>query len=67
MLEHATDRLGSFLLAGWPTIEPEQGRLLAECVVRLAISFAALPGSPAGMGPESITTLLGPYVESVLG
>ncbi len=67
VLEHATDRLGSFLVAGWPTIEPRQGRLLAECVVRLAISFAALPGSPAGMGPESITTLLGPYVESVLG
>ena len=63
VLEHATERLGAFLLEGWPTITNEQAILLAECVVRLAISYAALP---SGMGAESIATLLGPYIERVL-
>lgn len=64
VLEHATDRLGAFLLEGWPAIERAQADLLAECVVRLAISYAALP---SGMGAEAIATLLGPYIERVLG
>jgi AcrR family transcriptional regulator len=63
VLEHATERLGAFLQEGWPAIAPEQARLLAECVVRLAISCAALP---SGMGAESVATLLGPYVERVV-
>ncbi len=63
VLEHATERLGGFLQEGWPVITAEQGALLAECVVRLAISYAALP---SGMGAESIATLLGPYIEQVL-
>lgn len=66
VLEHATERLAAFLLEGWPTIASDQARLLAECVVRLAISYAALPGGPAGMGADSVATLLGPYIERVL-
>lgn len=67
VLEHATERLAAFLLDGWPTIAREQAQLLAECVVRLAISHAALPGRPTGMGAESVATLLGPYVEQIVG
>lgn len=67
VLEHATERLAHFLLEGWPTVAPEQAQLLAECVVRLAISYAALPGGPAGMGADSVATLLGPYVERIVG
>ena len=66
VLEHATERLSAFLVAGWPAIEAAQARLLADCVVRLAISYAALPSGPAGMGKDSVATLLGPYIERVL-
>ncbi|MDQ3631475.1 MAG: TetR family transcriptional regulator [Actinomycetota bacterium] len=66
VLEHATERLAAFLDQAWPTIAPEQARLLAECVVRLAISCATLPSGPAGMGADSVATLLGPYLERVL-
>ena len=45
---------------------PPDARLLAECLVRLAISYAALPAGPAGMTAASVTTLLGPYIERVL-
>lgn len=65
-LDHATERLAAFLDQAWPTIAPEQARLLAECVVRLAISCATLPSGPSGMGAEAVATLLGPYLERVL-
>ncbi len=66
VLEHATERLAAFLDEAWPTIAPDQARLLAEGVVRLAISCATLPCGPSGMGADSVATLLGPYVERVL-
>ena len=65
VLEHATERLAAFLDQAWPVIAPEQARLLAECVVRLAISCATLSSGPSGMGAEAVATLLGPYVERV--
>lgn len=66
VLEHATERLAAFLGEGWPQMTPEQAQLLAECVVRLAISHAALPSGPAGLTADSVATLLGPYLEGVL-
>ena len=59
VIAHATDRLTAFLVEGWPVLE-ERARLLAEAVVRLAISCAALPSDVTG---ASIAELLGPYVE----
>jgi AcrR family transcriptional regulator len=61
----ATERLSAIILAGWPPVEEADARLLAECLVRLAISYAALPAGPAGMTAASVTTLLGPYIERV--
>jgi hypothetical protein len=62
----ATERLRAIILAGWPAVKPADARLLAECLVRLAISYAALPAGPTGMTAASVTTLLGPYIERVL-
>jgi AcrR family transcriptional regulator len=62
----ATERLSEIILAGWPAVNPADARLLAECLVRLAISYAALPAGPTGMTAASVTTLLGPYIERVL-
>jgi AcrR family transcriptional regulator len=62
----ATERLSAIILAGWPGVDPPDARLLAECLVRLAISYAALPAGPTGMTAASVTTLLGPYIERVL-
>jgi AcrR family transcriptional regulator len=62
----ATERLAAIMLSGWPTVEPPDARLLAECLVRLAISYAALPAGPTGMTAASVTTLLGPYIERIL-
>jgi AcrR family transcriptional regulator len=62
----ATERLSAIILAGWPPVDPADARLLAECLVRLAISYAALPAGPASMTAASVTILLGPYIERVL-
>jgi AcrR family transcriptional regulator len=62
----ATEALAAIMLAGWPAVETQDARLLAECLVRLAISYAALPAGPTGMTAASVTTLLGPYIERVL-
>ncbi|MDP9136403.1 MAG: hypothetical protein M3N56_16425 [Actinomycetota bacterium] len=40
--------------------------LLADCVVRLAISYAALPTGPAETTAASVATLLGPYLEQLV-
>jgi AcrR family transcriptional regulator len=62
----ATESLAAIMLSGWPVVKPQDARLLAECLVRLAISYAALPAGPTGMTAASVTTLLGPYIERIL-
>ena len=66
VIEHATDRLTSFHCAGWPRLEERRARLLADAVVRLAISYAASPSGPSDLTGRSVAELLGPYVERVL-
>lgn len=67
VLEHATGQLCAVMLEHWDGADPADARLLAEAVVRLAISYAALPSGPSSMTAESIRTLLGPFVREALG
>ncbi|MGD0452476.1 MAG: TetR family transcriptional regulator [Solirubrobacteraceae bacterium] len=66
LVERATERLAAVMLASWPLIAHEDAQLLSECLVRLAISHAALPAGPASMTAASIASLLGPYVEQLV-
>lgn len=66
VIERATERLAATFDAGWPGVSRRKARLLAECVVRLAISFAALPHSPAGLTPPAVAELLGPFIDAAL-
>ncbi|HEY4452062.1 MAG TPA: TetR family transcriptional regulator [Solirubrobacteraceae bacterium] len=66
LVESAAERLGGVLLAGWPLVSRADAELLSECLVRLAISYAALPKGPASMTASSVATLLGPYIEQIL-
>ncbi len=67
LVEHAAERLRIAILARWPQAAAHDAALLAECLVRLAISYATLPVAPAGMTASSITELLGPYIDRALG
>ncbi len=65
LLERSSQRLKTLLHAGWPLMGERDAELLSECLVRLAISYAALPKGPANMSAASVARLLGPYVESL--
>jgi AcrR family transcriptional regulator len=65
VVEGAVARLEEIVLSCWPHAQRVHVRLLSECLVRLAISYAMLPAGPATMTATSIATLLGPYIEQV--
>jgi AcrR family transcriptional regulator len=63
LVERSTERLHAAIIARWPQVSPHDVALLAECLVRLAISYATLPAGPAGVTASSIAELLGPYID----
>jgi AcrR family transcriptional regulator len=66
LVERAADRLTAVMLAGWPAMRRRDAELLADCLVRLAISYAALPNGPASATAASISSLFEPYVEKLV-
>jgi AcrR family transcriptional regulator len=66
VIERAVEGLAAIIRSGWPQAPAEDANLLAEMLVRVAISHAGLPTSPAGMTATSLARLLGPYIERVL-
>ena len=66
LVESAVERVTAVLRSGWPGVGARDAELLSECLVRLAISYAALPKGPASMTASSIATLLGPYIERLV-
>ncbi len=66
LVDHAVERITAVMLSGWPLVDATDAELLSECLVRLAISYAALPEGPTSMTAASVSRLLGPYVEQLL-
>jgi hypothetical protein len=63
---HATERLTAVLLSGWPQVAERDARAVADCVVRLAVSYAASPaGSPEATAAET-SRLLEPFLARAL-
>jgi AcrR family transcriptional regulator len=67
VLTAATDRLAAVMRDSWPRLAARDADLLAEVVVRLAISTAALPGGRAGLTGAALAEVLGPFVDHALG
>jgi AcrR family transcriptional regulator len=63
VVEGAVARLEEIVISCWPHVQRVHVSLLAECIVRLAISYAILPAGKATMTAASVVTLLGPYLE----
>jgi AcrR family transcriptional regulator len=66
LVEGAAERLRWAIATRWPQAAEHDVALLAECVVRLAISYATLPVATAGMTASSIGELLGPFIDHAL-
>jgi AcrR family transcriptional regulator len=61
-----TERIGVLITRTWPGTEPAEAALLAESIVRLAISHALLPGPGPADVPDQVTQLLGPFMDLVI-
>lgn len=66
LVEMASARLTEVLLASWPVVPRGEAELLGETLVRLAISYAALPKGEPGETARAIASLLGPYVRDLV-
>ncbi|HUA74236.1 MAG TPA: TetR family transcriptional regulator [Solirubrobacteraceae bacterium] len=66
LIDMAGARLTGVLLESWPMVAVDEAALIGETLVRLAISYGALPkGSPAETA-EAVAELLGPYIERLV-
>jgi len=66
LVERAADRLTAVVIAAWPLIRRRDAELLGDVLVRLAISYAALPNGEAGATAAAVSSLLEPYVEKLV-
>jgi AcrR family transcriptional regulator len=66
LVERAAERLTTVIVASWPLIRPRDAELLSDVLVRLAISYAALPSGAAEATAASITSVLEPYVRRLI-
>jgi hypothetical protein len=64
---YATARLFETISEGWPEAPPEKAQLLAESLVRLAISYVTTPSDSPEKTAAQAGELLGPFVDRALG
>lgn len=67
VVQWATARLAATIEEGWPEAPPAKARLLAESLVRLAISHVTAPGDTPQATAEAARELLGPFIDEALG
>ena len=67
VLERATGRLSVVLERHWPEASPQDVRLLADNVARLAISYAASPAGTSRETAQAVSRLLEPFIRDAVG
>jgi AcrR family transcriptional regulator len=63
----ATARLFETIRDGWPEAPPDKAQLLAEALVRLAISYITTPSASPEETAARAGDLLGPFIDRALG
>ena len=63
----ATARLSTVIQEGWPQAPVEKTQLLAESLVRLAISYITVPTASSEATAAGARELLGPFIDEALG
>jgi AcrR family transcriptional regulator len=67
VVEGAVARLAEVIGASWPQAPRVEVEVMADCLVRLAISHAMLPREQPRATARAIAALLAPHIERVLG
>lgn len=66
LITHVTDHLSELLVETWPQLRQADAAPIADALVRLAISYAALPSGDPGITASAIAEILGPRVDELL-
>jgi AcrR family transcriptional regulator len=66
LVETVTERLAELLTGKWDGLALRDARLVSETLVRLAISYAALPAGSPERTSDAVTTVLGPYLDELV-
>ncbi|HEX5146964.1 MAG TPA: TetR family transcriptional regulator [Conexibacter sp.] len=66
VVEWASARIASVMRDGWPHASEHDSQLLAETLVRLAISYVTVPKGKPRATARDAAALLGPYIERAL-
>jgi AcrR family transcriptional regulator len=64
--ELASDRIAALIPEVWPQVGVPDARLVADTLVRLAISHALLPGGDPGEVATGVGRMLAPFVDQLL-
>ncbi len=67
ILSTATHRLTACLVDSWPAAAPADLRLVAENMVRLAVSYAASPSGTPAETARGVSAVVGPAVDHFIG
>jgi AcrR family transcriptional regulator len=67
LIERVTEHLTELLLETWPQLTRPDAEPVADALVRLAISHAALPSGKPSSTAAAIASILGPRIDEVLG
>ena len=67
VVQWATARLSTVIQEGWPQAPVEKTQLLAESLVRLAISYITVPTASTEVTAAAARELLGPFIDKALG
>jgi len=63
----ALSRVSALIVEVWPQVSAADADIVAESLVRLAISHALFPTGDANRTAEDVTRMMGPFVDEVLG
>lgn len=67
VLAPVTAGLAGEIRRNWPQAEPEAAELVADALVRLAISHAALPSRTPEETADRVARILAPYIDAQIG
>lgn len=67
LIDHVTQHLTQLLVDTWPKLGPRDAGPVADVLVRLAVSYAALPAGNPATTAATIARLLAPSVDRLLG
>ena len=66
LVTDVTGRLAALMLENWPQLEAADAELVADCLVRMAISHAALPAAAPATTAQALARILGPFLDDLL-